>query len=65
MTYMEIATYLGAMNMALKDSYSNSIDDKLTAQVHQAVCEAQMIMYELAKQEMLKALEAVTNDYSK
>jgi hypothetical protein len=57
---MEIATYLGILNAGLAQGLESD-DDKetkdLNDKIRQACCEAQMAMYELAKQEMLKGCE--------
>lgn len=59
-TYMEIATYLGILNAGLAQGLESD-DDKetkdLNDKIRQECCEAQMAMYELAKQEMLKGCE--------
>lgn len=60
MTYMEIATYLGIITAGLAQPLE--ADDKdtrdLNAKMRQACCEAQLVMYELARQEQLKGGEA-------
>ena len=60
MTYMEIATYLGIVTAGLAqplEAYDKGEID-LTAKLRQACCEAQLVMYELARQEQLKGGEA-------
>lgn len=57
MTKMEIATYLG-MNNALLANTLNEIEDKedIMLKIVQAVQEAQLIMYELARKDLMDAL---------
>jgi hypothetical protein len=56
MTYMEIATWIGVINTGLSQPLET--DDKQTRlmseNMRQACCEAQLILYELAKQEMTR-----------
>ena len=55
MTYMEIATYLGFDSTLLKNVVDNVVDDEnkdMLDNVLTAVLEAQMIMYELAREEL-------------
>lgn len=60
MTYMEIATYLGIITAGLAQPLE--ADDKdardLNVKLRQACCEAQLAMYELARQEQLKGGES-------
>ena len=56
MTKMEIASYLGINNALLANSLKD-IDDKddIMLKIVQAVQEAQLIMYELARKDLMDA----------
>lgn len=58
MTKMEIATYLGVANTIMTQARGDiSEEDSMDImnQVSQAICEAQLIMYELARQDIINA----------
>lgn len=60
MTKMEIATYLGMNNVLLKESLKS--DDEaadMTRKILQAVQEAQLIMYELARADIIADISGI------
>ena len=54
MTKMEIASYLGILSVGLANSKGM---DSVTEKVLEAVRSAQLIMYELAKQEIIELIK--------
>lgn len=55
MTKMEIATYLGISNALLSQAELTGKDasDEIVIKIRQATQEAQLIMYELAREEII------------
>lgn len=53
MTYMEIATQLGFVNLIFAEASKDIENDVVTPEVRQALCEAQLILYELARKEFI------------
>lgn len=59
MSYMECATYLGMLNFALAtfgDAESEEGEKLINAKMMEALATTQMVMYELAKQELQESL---------
>lgn len=53
MTYMEIATYLGMFSAMISNELQNDPDhNPVMDKTREAIMEAQLIMYEMARQEM-------------
>lgn len=64
MTYMEIATWLGVINTGLSQDIEDEDKNvrRMNENMKQACCEAQLMMYELAKTEMRRESEKMEGE---